>query len=686
MVATVRPQIVDTASRRPDRPRREGGGERRRRHGVARGDLQPGMHGRHRPAASRDRRPLTPPRSGPLRVCCATDALLSTPAFCPSTRAQIPIGGTSASRSTTRAVQTAPVVSRRQVVVVGGGNAGLCAAISARGQGAEVTLYERAPESAPGGNSAFTGGLMRAVYDGADDLRALMPDLTGEEVRPQTSVRTPKGLPRRPRPGHRLPVRPRSGRGAGHRQPRCSAVDAGPRRPVPAELWPAAFRVGHWFTFWGARRRRRGRWSGPCRRPHQGRRAAGRARCLRRRGEEPRARRHRGARHTGPHRRPDRGAPPARSCSRPAVFEANAAWRARYLGPTGTLPRCGGPASTPATGSAWRSRRVRRRPATGRDATQWAGTSTHPSSATSPSATGTRSTAIRSASSSMSWRAIRRRGRPTSATSPMPSTDACPRTAGPAGMAGVRQPRPPPSSGRVPDPGGHPAAGRLARRARDRLEGVDPAALPRNGWTFNAAVRTEVPFDPNVKDGRGTIGLDPPKSNWANPLDSPPFEAYTVTCGITFTFGGVRIDTGARVLSVDGPSVPNLFACGEMAAGIFYLNYPGGSGLTAGTVFGRIAGRGAGQRGLVSGARHRPDQRNELVDQRVVERPAFATMADGSATASPGAIPRRPGVHCLRRRAGRWASYRKAVRAGRGHRRRGRSQRAVHRGRRPRAA
>jgi tricarballylate dehydrogenase len=111
---------------------------------------------------------------------------------------------------------------------------------------------------------------------------------------------------------------------------------------------------------------------------------------------------------------------------------------------------------------------------------------------------------------------------------------------------------------------------------------------------YNAAVRQDVPFNPNVKDGRGTTGLALDKTNWANTVDEGPFEAYAVTCGITFTFGGVRIDTDARVIDTEGEPIPGLFACGELVGGLFYFNYPGGSGLTNGSVFGRIAGRGAG--------------------------------------------------------------------------------------------
>ena len=88
-----------------------------------------------------------------------------------------------------------------------------------------------------------------------------------------------------------------------------------------------------------------------------------------------------------------------------------------------------------------------------------------------------------------------------------------------------------------------------------------------------------------------------PKSNWANTLDTPPFEAFAVTCGITFTFGGVHVDDTGQVIDSDGHELPGLWACGEMAGGLFYFNYPGGTGLTWGSVLGRIAGSAAGSRG-----------------------------------------------------------------------------------------
>jgi tricarballylate dehydrogenase len=84
-----------------------------------------------------------------------------------------------------------------------------------------------------------------------------------------------------------------------------------------------------------------------------------------------------------------------------------------------------------------------------------------------------------------------------------------------------------------------------------------------------------------------------PRSNWANLIDTPPFEAYAVTCGVTFTFGGVRVATDSQVLDTGFDRIPGLFAAGEMVGGIFYFNYPGASGLTSGAVFGRLAGESA---------------------------------------------------------------------------------------------
>ena len=126
-----------------------------------------------------------------------------------------------------------------------------------------------------------------------------------------------------------------------------------------------------------------------------------------------------------------------------------------------------------------------------------------------------------------------------------------------------------------------------------KLDDTDQEAALKELKEYNAAVQTGIPFNPNVKDGRCTKNLRINKSNWANTLDTPPFEAYAVTCGITFSFGGLRINTRTEVLSSDGDPIPGLYAAGELVGGIFWFNYPGGSGLTNGAVFGRIAGASA---------------------------------------------------------------------------------------------
>ena len=111
---------------------------------------------------------------------------------------------------------------------------------------------------------------------------------------------------------------------------------------------------------------------------------------------------------------------------------------------------------------------------------------------------------------------------------------------------------------------------------------------------YNATVQ-EGTFNPDILDDKRTKGLRPEKTNWATCLDEPPFHAYAVTVGITFTFGGIRINAEAEVVDYLERPIPGLFATGEMTGGFFYLNYPGGAGLMRGAVFGRIAGTNAAQ-------------------------------------------------------------------------------------------
>jgi succinate dehydrogenase/fumarate reductase flavoprotein subunit len=153
------------------------------------------------------------------------------------------------------------------------------------------------------------------------------------------------------------------------------------------------------------------------------------------------------------------------------------------------------------------------------------------------------------------------------------------------------------------------SADQLADKLSSRgLEDVD--AFKRTVDQYNQAVqahRAENPtikFDPTIKDGLSTHStykaLDLDKTNWALPIIAPPFLAVKVACGITFTFGGLAVEPEtAAVLSKDENSpIPGLFCAGEMLGGLFWGNYPGGSGLTAGAVFGRRAGTSAARRAI----------------------------------------------------------------------------------------
>ena len=124
--------------------------------------------------------------------------------------------------------------------------------------------------------------------------------------------------------------------------------------------------------------------------------------------------------------------------------------------------------------------------------------------------------------------------------------------------------------------------------------GVDKEGLVKTVREFNAAAQPGQ-FNPSILDGVRTVGITPPKSNWALPIDSPPYEGYAVTCGITFTFGGLHITTRGQVLDTEERPIPGLYAAGEIMGGLFYHNYPGGAGLMAGAVFGRLAGKSAAE-------------------------------------------------------------------------------------------
>ncbi|MDH2900841.1 MAG: FAD-dependent tricarballylate dehydrogenase TcuA [archaeon] len=126
------------------------------------------------------------------------------------------------------------------------------------------------------------------------------------------------------------------------------------------------------------------------------------------------------------------------------------------------------------------------------------------------------------------------------------------------------------------------------------LIGLESSSLEETVKNYNNHIDGVGRFNPSVLDDCKTIGLDPPKSHWALKIDSPPFYAYTLRPGITFTYLGVAVDSSARILMSDGKPINNMYAAGEIMAGnILTQGYLAGFGLTIGTVFGRIAGERA---------------------------------------------------------------------------------------------
>jgi tricarballylate dehydrogenase len=148
-------------------------------------------------------------------------------------------------------------------------------------------------------------------------------------------------------------------------------------------------------------------------------------------------------------------------------------------------------------------------------------------------------------------------------------------------QAGIRQHRYPHHKATFEE---SPSIPELARRI-----GLAPEVLIHTIEEFNAACRDDVPFDPTRPDGKKTHGLAIAKSNWATRIEHPPFRAYPVTCGITFTFGGVKVNQKAQVLNSLHEPIKGLYASGDIL-GLFFHNYPSFTGQTRNAVFGRLAG------------------------------------------------------------------------------------------------
>ena len=484
------------------------------------------------------------------------------------------------------------------VVVVGGGNAALAAAIAAREQGAQVTVLERAPYALRGGNSRFTAGAMRTVYGGVDDLRRLMPELTDREV-----ARADFGAYPRERFYDDL------GRVTEYRtDPELAErlVDSSFEtlvwmRDKGVRFLPLygrqSFEVDGRVRFWGGVTVEA--WGG----------GPGLIDSLTDIAQKAGVDIRYGARASGLEASRDgfairigNGFDSPRADADAVVlacggFESNPAWRARYLGPGWELAKVRGTRFNTGDGirMAVAAGAATRGNFSGCHAVAWdmnapefgdleVGDNFQKHSYPFGIVVNKRGRRFVDEGADFRNYTYARYGREI-----LNQPGQCAWQIFDAKVAHLLRDE-----------------YRIAKATRAKAdsiselatkiaaaEGMDAQALLREVERFNAAVDTATPFDPTTKDGRGTAGLAVPKSNWANRLDTPPFEAYGVTCGITFTFGGLAVDAGARVLAEDGEPIPGLFAAGELVGGLYYFNYPGGAGLTAGAVFGRTAGANA---------------------------------------------------------------------------------------------
>ncbi|RYH69386.1 MAG: FAD-binding dehydrogenase [Alcaligenaceae bacterium] len=485
------------------------------------------------------------------------------------------------------------------VVVVGAGNAGMCAALSAAEHGARVLVLERAPFDQRGGNSRYTAGAFRVVYDGAEDLRKLMPDLADQQV-----SETDFGSYTRASFFEDM---------ARVTQNRADPdlVEVLVDRSYDTLSWMytkgirfspmygrQAFKQDGRFRFWGGLTVEA--WGGGPGLIEQFDKAIDRTDEISiqydSRATELILE---GNRIVGVTVQTSEG---ERNISCDAVilacggFEANPAWRAKYLGASWDLAKVRGTRFN--TGDGHRMGMS----VGGEPAGNWSGCHAVSWDANAPEF-GTLKVGDGFQKHSYPFGImVNNRGE----RFVDEGEDFRNYTYAKYGRAVLAQPNQ--VAWQVFDS----SVSNLLRdeyrirevtRVRanslkelgERMEGMNVDAFVATVEEFNSAVDRTVPFDPTVKDGRSTVGLAIDKSNWANAVESPPFEAYSVTCGITFTFGGLRIDTNAAVLNSEGNPVPGLFAAGEIVGGIFYHNYPGGTGLTSGSVFGRMAGASAAE-------------------------------------------------------------------------------------------
>ncbi len=486
-------------------------------------------------------------------------------------------------------------IADRDVIVVGGGNAALCAALSARESAQRVLVLERAPEAEAGGNSRFTAGLLRIVYNGAEDLGQLI-ELSKEEIE-----RTDFGT---------YTAEQFLDDMARVTEYRCDPdlTEILVKQSFPTALWMKkkgvrftaawgrqAFKIEGRFKFWGGLTLEAiGGGPGLVESLTSSAKKSGieiwyRARATSLIADD-----------AGVHGVVVKRAGKTTEVKAEAVvlaaggFQANTEWRARYLGPGWELAKVRGTRFN--TGDAIRMALDIGAAPVG----NWSGCHAVAWERNAPEF-GDLAVGDQFQKHSYPWGIyINAEGK----RFVDEGADFRNYTYAKYGRVILNQPGQfawqlfdAKVKGQLRDEYRIKQVTKVTANTLEelvkKLDDVDPDAALAEIKAYNAAVRTDIPFNPNVKDGRRTEGLAIDKTNWANTIDTPPFEAYAVTCGITFTFGGLRINTDAQVISTDGEPISGLYAAGELVGGIFYFNYPGGSGLTNGAVFGKIAGASA---------------------------------------------------------------------------------------------
>lgn len=477
------------------------------------------------------------------------------------------------------------------VAVIGGGNAALCAALSAQESGARVIVIERAPKDNRGGSSAFTGGAFRIAYKGNDDLKTLIPDLSEDEL-----ANSDFGSYTEDQFYNEAVAM------SGYRAD-ADVLDTVVTQSFPTMMWMRShgvrfmpiygrqsFKVDGKNKFWG----------GLTVEVSGG--GLGLMQALYDRAEKLGLDLRYGARACGLEREGDawtvaleeNGA--TRKLRARAVvlatggFHANVRWRAQYLGPNWDLAKVRGSRYNTGDGIDM---------AVGAGAIahgNWTGCHAVFYDLNAP-AFGDINLLNQQKNYFNLGIVVNADGR----RFVDEGLDFRNYTYSGMGARVLAQPGAvawqvfdAKTAGLLPDEYRVKHATRLQADTLEELaaqmEGINPRGFLQTVREFNDSIDQSVPFNPAVKDGRATSGLAVPKSNWAHPLDTGPFVAYAVTCGITCTYAGVKVNPNGQVLDGDDHPLPGLYAAGEMVGGLYYVKYAGGIGLTAGSVLGRISG------------------------------------------------------------------------------------------------